>query len=194
MKFHNVFSTKSAKLIVGGTIFVSAITAANFAMLSAYAVDDTASFSGTVDSACALSDDGGAVAFDANDKAYTATGSGVDVTALSATQYVDFECNTDTATVAIDAPVTSKPMAPINASGLVATHVAKYAVDDNDTLGNPDLTSGTTIDATNGVTGFSQAVNATGLFRVGIESKWSGADGMLAGEYSADITVTVTPD
>ncbi|ACB00571.1 MULTISPECIES: hypothetical protein [Cyanophyceae] len=194
MKSQNVFSTKSAKLIVGGTIFVSAITAANFTMLSAYAVDDTASFSGTVAPACALSNDDGAVAFDAGDRTYTATGSGVDVTELSETQYVDFECNTDTATVAIAAPVTSKPMAPTNASGLVATHVAKYAVDDTDTLVNPDPTSGTIINEATGVAGFSQAVNATGLFRVGVESKWSGANGMLAGDYSADITVTVTPN
>ncbi|AMA10147.1 hypothetical protein [Picosynechococcus sp. PCC 73109] len=189
MKFYNVFSTKSAKLIVGGTIFVSAITAANFTMLSAYAdptdANDVASFSGTVDAQCAIKTSAG---FDATAVDYTPDNVTVlENTGLSASDQIDFDCNSETVNISLTNITATSPTSTNTGADTLESSVSHTFTQSINGAGATAFSDG----SGNNLTG--EITDANGDISLVIASAWSTtADELVAGAYSASVTVDIT--
>lgn len=111
------------------------------------------------------------------------------VTKLEKSDSASFNCNTDT--VGVTAVVTTTtPTAPSNATALAGVHTVLLS-NSND---NGTTTATATGNAT--ATGTAWITNSNGDITVNLVSTWNPTSGeeLLAGSYSADIVVSVTPN
>ena len=145
---------------------------------------DTVDFTGTVGVECALLATPSTETYTETFGTVGTVGSENRTTGMSATTTVDYDCNSDTVSVAVSGQATTSDT-PANATDLVATH--QWSWIGTTTSTETDFSpSDTTLSS-------SEATDTNGDISIDIKSAWTtSAEEFFESTYTASLTLTVT--
>ena len=173
-----------ASLLTGSVIASTGSIFADKANATPTTASSTAGFTGTIDPSCTVS-----TGFASTPNAYIETnyvGSG-GASKLETSDNAQFNCNSDTVNVSA-AVTTTQPTNPTNATAIVGVHTT--------TLTNENATAQTANGTGATVTATSWRTDTQGNIEIELKSTWDPASGqeLLTGTYTANATLTVTPN